>query len=181
MTGPDHFATLALSRAPWVDADALKARFLERSAVAHPDAGGTAAGFAALNEAWQVLRDPAARLRHYLELENPEALPLAAATPADLGDLFMEVAGARQEAQRLAAKLSVAASPLARSLLAGERRDRLARQEALLQVITTRLEAAAATLAAGERDPATLAGLLARMVYLGKWSAQLREAVLALA
>jgi curved DNA-binding protein CbpA len=180
MERPDHFATLSLPRTPWLEAEALKKRFLGRSAVTHPDVGGTAAGFAALNEAWQILRDPATRLRHYLELENPDALALAAATPAELGDLFMNVAGARQEAQRLAAKLAAASSPLARSLLAGERRDRLARLEALSQGIGTRLESAHASLAAGERDPAKLAGLLGKMVFLEKWAAQLREGMLAL-
>jgi len=181
MTSPaDHFAALSLPRSPWLDAEMLKRRFHERSASAHPDAGGSVAAFAALNEAWQVLRDPATRLRHYLEWEHPESLPLAAATPADLGDLFMDVASARQEAQRLAGKLAAAASPLARSLLAGEKQTRLARLEALRERIQAPLETAHATLAAGERDPAQLAALLARMVFLGKWSAQLRESILAL-
>lgn len=181
MTLPiDHFAALSLPRSPWLDAEMLKHRFHERSASVHPDAGGSAAAFAALNEAWQILRDPATRLRHYLELENPGGLSLAAATPADLGDLFMDVASARQEAQRLATKLAAASSPLARSLLAGEKQTRLAQLEALLERTRAPLETAHASLAAGERDPANLAALLAHMVFLGKWSTQLRESILAL-
>ncbi len=172
---PDHFATFSLARAPWLEAEELKARFFALSAERHPDAGGAAGAFTELNAAWQTLRDPAARLRHFLELEHPEVLPLAAATPSELGDLFMEVAGARQAAQQFSARLAAVTSPLARSLLEPERLAVQARVDAAAAELQAPLSEARARLAGGEREPSELARLLGRMVYLGKWAGQLGE------
>ena len=58
----DHFAAFDFPRTPWVDADELKEKFHRLSAQRHPDApGGSDAAFAALNAAWQILREPASR------------------------------------------------------------------------------------------------------------------------
>jgi hypothetical protein len=177
----DHFATFSLPRSPWLDTDDLKCRFLRLSATRHPDAGGSAEAFAALNDAWQTLRDPAACLRHYLELEHPAALATATHTPPELGDLFMDIATARQAAQQFATRLAAASSPLARSLLDPERLSRRNRLDALAAQVAKGMETACATLHSGTRDPDALAAQLATLVFLGKWSAQLRESALALA
>jgi curved DNA-binding protein CbpA len=176
----DHFAALQIRRAAWLEPEEVKERFFRLSAVQHPDAGGSAAAFTDLNAAWQVLRDPAARLRHFLELEHPEALAIAARTPAELGDLFMGIAAARQTTQQLAARLSSASSPLSRSLLESERRSWLAKLETLHREVAHRLDLAQSALRSGRPGPAELATLLAHLVFLGKWDAQLQESLLGL-
>lgn len=177
---PDHFATLAQPRRPWLDLEALRESFQRAAALHHPDAAGSGEErFAALNAAHTVLREPAARLRHLLELEAPDRLPRAAPIPPALGDLFMQLAAARREFERFWQKDSAATSPLARALLAAEkttlRRD--------LGTALGQLDAAhAAALAelraldgAWEARIDDLANLQARFAFLGKWSAQLRE------
>lgn len=171
---------LSVPRAPWAEPDLLKSRFLEESASRHPDAGGSAEAFTSLNAAWQTLRHPASLLRHFLELEHPEALAKTPRTPADLGDLFMDIAAARQAAQQFGVQWAAATSPLARSLLEAGRRGLVTRFGGLSTQVATRLDAALAPLIAGERDPAKLTELLARLVFLGKWADQLREASLTL-
>jgi hypothetical protein len=177
---PDHFATFSLAHSPWVDADDLKSRFLHLSATSHPDAGGSSEAFTALNDAWQTLRDPAACLRHYLELEHPSSLALAAQTPPDLGDLFMDIASARQSVQQLATRLNATSSPLSRSLLEPERRTLLSRLESLTAQIATRLQSSQLALRTPNLTAPQLATLLSSLVFLGKWSTQLRESTLAL-
>jgi hypothetical protein len=178
---PDHFATLSLPHTPWLDPDLLKERFLRLSAAHHPDAGGSAEAFFHLNTAWQTLRDPGSCLRHYLELEHPDALPTASQTPGELGNLFMDIAAARQAAQQLTTRLTATTSPLARSLLEPERRTLLTRLESLTSQINTRLESAHSTLRTNPNlNPSELAILLSTLVFVGKWSTQLRESTLAL-
>jgi len=75
----DCFELLQEPRRPWLDADALKARFLKLSAAAHPDRfhGGTESEraqandrSAELNAAYNTLRETRDRLFHLLELER---------------------------------------------------------------------------------------------------------------
>ena len=74
----DCFALLGEPRRPWLDAEALKAKFLTRSAEVHPDrvhqsseADKLAANqrYTELNAAYNCLREPRHRIRHLLELE----------------------------------------------------------------------------------------------------------------
>ncbi len=171
----DHFATLGLTRAPWVDAETLKDRFFRLGAVAHPDSGGSAESFAGVNSAWLTLRDPAECLRHYLELESPSLLLLANQTPPELGDLFMDIAATRQSAQRVAAKLATASSPLTRSLHEAERVSARARIASLSAQIATRLAAAQVGVREPELQPEKLVKQLSTMVFLSKWSKQMAE------
>jgi len=87
-------------RRPWLDADALKAKFLARSAEVHPDrvhnapeAERAAAQerYTALNAAFTTLREPKDRLQHLLELESGAKPGNIQSTPAELTDLFFEV------------------------------------------------------------------------------------------
>jgi curved DNA-binding protein CbpA len=77
----------------------------------HPDAGGSAAAFAAVQEAYETLRDPAARAR--LESDSgavrPQPRPHASAPPVDaaetrrrMEDLLEESRRLEDEARRLA-------------------------------------------------------------------------------
>jgi hypothetical protein len=177
----DHFAVLGIPRAAWLDAEELKGRFLQLSALRHPDApAGSTAAFSELNAAWQALREPAGCLRHFLELEHPESLGNIAQTPPELADLFMDIATFRQSAQKLGAKFAEATSPLAKALLEPERvalRTRLGSLEAQLG---KRRELALSTLREAGSEAAPLTATLTSLVFLGKWSGQLAELRLSL-
>src|SRR5687767_12320529 len=89
----DCFQLLELPRQPWLDEDRVREQFQRLAGAAHPDgASGDNAQFVALNQAWQTLRSPTARLRHYLELAHPEVLPPAGTSSAVSADLFMDIA-----------------------------------------------------------------------------------------
>ena len=172
----DHFAVLGIPRAAWVDAEELKTRFHRLSAERHPDAaGGNGAAFTELNAAWQALREPAGCLRHFLELEHPDALASAGQTPAELADLFMDIAAFRQAAQKFGAKYSTATSPLTKAVLEAERIALRTRLDALAANIATRTEQNIATLRSDATQPEQLATLLASLVFLAKWTAQLAD------
>lgn len=178
----DHFTTLGQPRRPWLDAEVLKDTFHRLSASLHPDVPGTgdAAKFAALNAAYSILRDPAPRLRHLLELTAPEALAAAVAPPPELGDLFMEIAGLRRRLDDFFAKKNAATSPLARALLAGDeaalRRD-LAAAQARLDAADSAALAEVRVLDEGGGQVESLMPLYHRLSYLGRWRAQIREAL----
>ena len=186
----DHFAALGQPRRPWLEADALKDAFHRRSAALHPDVRGTGDGaqFAALNAAYSVLREPAARLRHLLELTAPAALAATAAPPLELGDLFMQIAGLRRRLTELLAQRHTATSPLTRALLAGG--ETTLRRE--LHAVLAQLEGAEATALEEvraldstwrETDAEAVAALTRRfhrLAYLTRWLAQTREALFTL-
>ena len=181
---PDAFALFNLPRRPWLDAADLREEFHRRSATLHPDAGGNADDFAQLNAAHQTLREPAARLRHLLELEAPEILAQSQQIPPALADRFMRVGTARQSAASFLAKHRAASSPLARALLAAEHNA----QTQALDTALADLEAAQADALSRLRDLDAewhdhlpeLARLQAELSYFEKWTAQLRETHLAL-
>jgi len=177
----DHFAVLGIPRSPWLDADALKERFHRLSAQHHPDApAGSGSAFTEINAAWQTLREPAKCLRHYLELEHPGSLAAAAQTPAELADLFMQIAAFRDAMHRFTTRRAAASAPLTRALLESERIALQSRLEDLTADITRRTDGILAALRSGETTPEDLATLLASLVFLGKWAAHLAEARLAL-
>jgi len=176
----DHFASLAQPRRPWLDPAALRESFHRAAAVAHPDAGGDATAFAALNAAQTVLGEPASRLRHLLELEAPQLLARATPVPAELADLFMQLATVRRAAEDCRKKHAATASPLARALLAGEKVGVRATLAAAVARLAAAQEQALAELRALDAAWATpawepLADLQARLAFLAKWSGQLRE------
>jgi DnaJ-domain-containing protein 1 len=119
----DYFALLQEPRRPWLDPALLKAKFLARSAELHPDrvhgAGepekaAAAQRYVELNSAFNCLREPKERLRHLLELElgrKPEDLQ---EIPADLADLFMEVAQLCRQVNAFLAEQAGASSPVLR-------------------------------------------------------------------
>lgn len=172
----DHFAVLGLPRAAWVDAEDLKARFHKLSAERHPDsAGGDGEAFAELNAAWQALREPAGCLRHFLELQHPDALASAGQTPPELADLFLDIAAFRQAAQKFAVKFLTASSPLTKAVLEPERIALRTRLRALAADVETRAADCVVALRSAGLGPEQLATLLASLVFLAKWTSQIAE------
>src|SRR5882724_9760255 len=118
---PDHFALLGEPRRPWLDAGALKQKFLTLSANAHPDKihsasdmekSAAAKSFAELNAAYTCLADPKTRLLHLLELELGAKPKDIQQIPTALADLFAEVANSCRSADGFLAEKSKATSPL---------------------------------------------------------------------
>jgi curved DNA-binding protein CbpA len=146
----DYFALLGQPRQPWLDADALKAAFLQQSARLHPDrvqAGNDvdqAAAtdrFAELNGAYNCLREPKDRLLHLLELESGAPPANVQSVPADTMDLLMETGETcRQTDQFLAAK-SRASSPLAKAQMFEQALEWTGRLQALQERIQLRRDA----------------------------------------
>ncbi len=96
----DSFSLLNEPRRPWLDADALKAKFHQFSAEVHPDRSHSApeaeklatnARYAELNAAYNTLREPKDRLLHLLELELGGKPRDIQRIPPGTMDLFIEV------------------------------------------------------------------------------------------
>ena len=97
----DYFALLQEPRRPHLDAERVKARFIERAAALHPDRSHQSTEsektksteeFARLNNAQQCLQDTVSRLRHLLELETGAAPGNVRDFPPEMVDLFVEIA-----------------------------------------------------------------------------------------
>jgi curved DNA-binding protein CbpA len=182
---PDHFRTLGQPRRPWLDPEALRNLFHEKTAQTHPDKAGDPDAFAAVNAAYAVLRDPSTRLRHLLELEHPEVIKNPPPITAALTDLFVRIATLQQAVGAFVEQLSGAGSPLAQALLASERFDLqrdIERQVAALEAAHAKGVERLRGLDAEwpKRKPETVeqaAVLHQELSYLSKWIWQLREAL----
>jgi len=117
----DYFALLNEPRRPWIEPEALKAKFLKLAAETHPDkqrstneAEKKAANrrYAELNTAFQCLSDPKSRLLHLLELELGAKPKDVQQIPNALADLFAEVATTCRNADAFLAEKGKATSPL---------------------------------------------------------------------
>jgi len=187
------FTILEEQPRPWLDSEALKEKFHRLGAIQHPDlASGSAEQFARLNEAYRVLSDPALRLRHFIAVQFPDyASPANSATPADFADLFMEIGRLQQQARQFRDREAATQSPLAKALLISEQTALRTRLESTLTTVTTRQSDLFATLQrfAQSHPPLTsdptlppqLAAIAARLTFLARWQAQLREAIFSLA
>lgn len=203
----DSFALLGEPRRPWLDADALKTRFLELSAAAHPDRfhGGSAEEIAAansrsaeLNAAYNTLREPRDRLFHLLELERGAAAKDIQRIPPGTMDLFVEIGQACRDADQFLVSSPETASPmlkLQRMRTALEWTDKLLTLQGKVNVKRDALDVELKNLnpawqtAPAPADPARTATLplerleeLARaMSYVTRWTAQIQERLAQLA
>jgi DnaJ-domain-containing protein 1 len=117
----DNFALLGQARRPWIDADFLKAAFLEISSRMHPDRVAATAEpeheavtrhYAELNAAHNCLRDPKARVLHLLELELGAPPANIQDIPAGTMDLFLQVGRECRSADEILAGKPREQSPL---------------------------------------------------------------------
>src|SRR5262245_49189617 len=109
----DYFAVLGIQRRPAVPESALQQAYYEKSRLFHPDQaeGGD---FSSINEAFQVVSNPAARIQHLLKLEFGKAGDRQIGS--ELGSLFGTVVEALRRADHELEPLSGQASPLLRAL-----------------------------------------------------------------
>jgi curved DNA-binding protein CbpA len=117
----DHFALLGQPRQPWLEADSLKAAFLEKSASLHPDRvqaitteekAAATGRFTELNAAYNCLREPRERLLYLLELESGAPPANVQSIPADSMDLFMEGGQICRQADQFLATKARTSAPL---------------------------------------------------------------------
>src|ERR1700722_19060937 len=122
----DNFALLDEPRRPWIDPEALKQNFLALSAQVHPDRVHNAPAaerqaadgrFSQLNGAYNCLRDPNERLRHFLELEQGTKLKDIQNVPPETTDLFFETGRLCKEADAFLEEKSRAGSPVLKARL----------------------------------------------------------------
>jgi DnaJ-class molecular chaperone len=172
----DYFQILDLPRLPWLDEAIVREHFQRLAANRHPDvAGGSHSDFSEINQAWQVLRSPASRLRHYLELEHPEAVKSAESSAPVFPDLFMDIAEVQRKAIAHYTLTNATTSPLARAVQAHETSNLRSRIDELLKEVTDRIGDVQKSVQASGTSPATLAQSLRELIFLEKWAAQLRE------
>lgn len=187
----DPFALLGLPRQAALDAEALQAAYTERSRAAHPDhAAGDEKLAAELNAAREILAAAEKRLKCLIELEAGDAAKAWKTVPLDEGmmSLFGKVGPFLQNIGAFAKRKQSAASALAKALLATEEMRLQEAAEAIaadLATLREQIESSLPELDVRRRagDPSVQDALRetqARLAYLAKWQAQVREAFMAL-
>lgn len=187
----DCFQILGLKRQAALNEETVKSAYLEKTRVSRSDqpAGGDEQA-AELNKALEVLSTAEKRLKHLIELEAPEAAATWKTVPldAELMRLFGKIGPFVQSLAAFARKKQTAASALAKALLAGEEmqlRERAEELTAELAAMRERIESGLGELdSRREQDDAAvirdLQILQAKLAYLGKWQAQVREGFMSL-
>ena len=202
----DNFALFNEPRRPWLDPDALKAKFLSLSAEIHPDRlhnaleeekNSATQRYAELNAAYNCLREPKERLLHLLELELGAKPGDVQKTPTDLNVLFFEVGQLGRDVDSFLAEKAADPSPLLKVQMFEQamewtdklktvqqkinaKRDGLARE---LQTMNAAWEAAPAWGTETRRDALPLERLeriYRHFSYLTRWTGQLQERVVQL-
>jgi curved DNA-binding protein CbpA len=184
----DAFAQLQLPRRPWLEEQEVRGACQRAAAQAHPDASGKARSeeaFTALSKAYQLLRAPASRVRHLIDLELP-GTPAPAPMPADVMELFPLMARVREKVDRWNQRHAKGGSALERAVLSAELAQIRRECEAGRDRVSASMERAIQHLQEADRlwpSPASreaLPPLQARLSFLEKWLTQLREALLRL-
>ena len=186
----DCFTALGLPRAAAIDESMLHRAYTERSRTAHPDHGGSETMAAQVNAAYETLRHPEKRLKHLLEIAGPPEASAWRTVPLDesMMRLFSELGKAMQSAADFLERKRKAGSALAKALLAGEEMKHRETLESIgFEIESGRKEMEAGLpvldLALAKQDGDAwkqVAMTQARLAYLAKWQAQIRETLLAL-
>lgn len=194
----DYFALLDEPRRPWLDPEALKAKFHQRSAELHPDRvhGRSAAEraqaqdrYTELNAAYTCLREPKDRLLHLLTLELGAKPKEVQNIPPELMELFFEVGKACREVDGFLAEKARANSPLLQVQLferGDEWRDQLntlsGRLKAKLADLEEQAKGLNAAWEAGGNVPLERLEAVYRLTsYYSRWLGQLQERAVQLA
>ena len=190
------FALFDLEPAPGLDVAALKERFARDTAGTHPDKFAQAAEserataevrYTALNQAYQTLIDPRARLLALYELTKGEKPRDIQRIPPGTMDLFKEVGELCRTLDEYLEKKKAATNRLEKAALMGEE---LTLQDALTE-LRVKLEAFAATVEgevtaldakwrAGGKDVNALEAVYRKYSYVARWRQQLEEREIAL-
>jgi DnaJ-domain-containing protein 1 len=198
---PDYFALLNEPRRPWLDAGALKQKFLALSATVHPDKAHNASemeksaaakAFAELNAAFTCLSEPKSRLLHLLELELGAKPKDIQQIPASLANLFAEVAMTCRTVDVFLQEKTQATSPLVQVQMFSRGHEWVEKLQTLQQKLKSlheqmaeRLKSIDAQWLAGNADAQK--NLLPRIEelyrlfsYFNRWNNQIQERVVQL-
>lgn len=146
----DYFALLLESRRPWLDQEALKAHFLQRSSLVHPDRFHSAPEaekeevnrqYVEINAAYQCLKESRDRLLHLLELEWGAKPKDIQRIPPGTMDLFVEVGQLCREVDTFLAERAKVTSPLLKVKMFELGMDWTDKLNALQQKINAKREA----------------------------------------
>jgi len=202
----DWFALLGVPRRPSIDEDVLKARFLELSAVAHPDRTHDAdaeekqranESFAEMNAAYTCLREPKSRLAHLFELETGARAKEVEQVLPEAMELFIEVGGLCRKVDAFLAERARINSPLLKVEMFERAQEWTEQLQALQRKLNSRRDGLMAELramnsaweTAPAKGPGHQSSLPLRRLeeaarefsYLGRWSAQVQERIVQLA
>ncbi len=180
----DAFALLEFPRQPWLEPDALKQAFLDRSTAMHPDKftnpddkESAQARFAELNLAHDTLRDPKRRLQHLLTLERGHKPEEVHDILPETADLFIEVGQLLKPIDTFLAEREAETSPLLKAQTYPQALEWLEKTNTLLSRIQQELQTlnAAARGLNAQWDCEVLEKLFHQYSYLQKWQAQLND------
>ena len=180
----DAFALLEFPRQPWLEPDALKQAFLDRSTATHPDKftdpddkESAQAQFAELNLAHDTLRDPKRRLQHLLTLERGHKPEEVHDILPETADLFLEVGQLLKPIDTFLAERETQTSPLLKAQSYPQALEWLEKNNTLLSRIRQELHAldAGAHELNARWDCDAIEKLFHQYSYLQKWQAQLND------
>jgi curved DNA-binding protein CbpA len=193
----DFFALLDEPQRPWLDAEALKVKFLARSAEVHPDrvhqtsdATKLAANqrYTELNAAYNCLREPRSRIRHLLELELGAKPSDLTNVPDDLMELFFSIGKVFREVDAFLAQKAKATSPLLQVQFFERGQDWIEKLGALREKIFARRETLLGEVqamngsweTAGPKPTAALLRIWRLLSFYDRWLTQIQERVVQL-
>ena len=180
----DAFALLDEPRQPWLEVEALKTKFLTRSAATHPDKftdpaekETAQARFAELNTAHETLRDPKRRLQHLLTLERGHKPDEVHDILPGTADLFLQVGQLLRAIDPFLAQREAETSPLLKAQTYPQALDWLEQLTPLQQTLTQTLQHLDTQLQSLNKNwtPETLEPLFHQYSYLQKWREQLND------
>ena len=189
----DFFALLGQPRQPWLDEDALKAAFHEKSSSLHPDrfhnaddAAREEAGriYAELNSAYQCLREPKDRLAHLIELESGRKPGGIQSVPAEAMELFAQVGQLCRETDAFLVERAKATSPMLKVRQFERGLEWTDKIQALMKSLNEQREELHAKLRSMNESWVSgsmaaslpvLGEIHSRLSYLNRWMAQLQE------
>lgn len=176
----DAFAELGLPREVALGDDGIEDAWRELSRRWHPDSpDGDPARSADVNRAHEILAQPGARLRHWLELNGRSARN--AAMSNDTMTMFSKVGTALQAADEVLKKRASATTAMGKAVLAASEWQTQADLQTLLGEITATVAAEIARFPAiNEGDFSRAESTAAALGFLEKWQAQIRERLVAL-
>lgn len=174
----DHFAELGIPRAAWIDATEIKDRHHQLMVDCHPDkVHGNGDRATRLNAARRSLDNPAARLKHLLELEFPGFQSLQ--KPEADWDFFSKIAQIAKMAADLTTNLAPSTSPLARAVAQKRTTDVIKAITDIQNELRERelaLENRTRLLSASSFEAQTLSDLAEEWTFLNRWKSAIREA-----
>jgi len=173
----DAFELLGIPRRLAVSEDEVRTAFREAGKRLHPDAGGTDAEFARLQQAFATLASPSKRLKHWLFLQGAAGDDRGTISTG-LMDLFGTVGETLQQADALIRKRDETRSALGLAMLEGAAQSCREMVERSIFAVDAALVAETAAFPGIESGsiPTDEAARHARnLTFLEKWRANLQE------